>query len=60
MKKQIRLLPLLAILWAASTAHAQVGYSISLLTTVRPIHTKRVAGPLQPRRESTDPNELPK
>lgn len=24
MKKQIRLLPLLAILWAASTAHAQV------------------------------------
>ena len=29
MKKQIRLLPLLAILWAASTAHAQVVYQFS-------------------------------
>ena len=29
MKKQIRLLPLLAILWATSTAHAQVVYQFS-------------------------------
>ena len=29
MKKQIRLLPLLAILWTTSTAHAQVVYQFS-------------------------------